>query len=114
LSISAAIVVTTTFGLPLKAEAQANAASPSQGAPAMRVYRDPATGELTGPPADEERTTAPDGADGSPPPLVIEPNPAGGVKIRLGEAHEHSLRATKDGSGKTTVDCKRGTAAGRE
>ena len=90
--------------------AGANTGATSQTA-AMRVYRDPVTGEFTTPPPSVQRGAGP--AAPQPPPIVLEPNPNGGVKAYLGEAYEHTMRVSKDASGKLTFDCERDGAADR-
>jgi len=116
----AAAVLATAISLPNTGKAaEADGASTSGDASAMRVYRDPTTGQLTGPPPAVRRSAEPDAttdstSPASPPPLVVEPNPRGGGKARLTDAYEHSTRATKDAAGKTTLDCVRGEAAPKE
>ncbi len=109
---SATAVLVAVLTLPA-ASAAADDGSSSNGSAAMRVYRDPVTGEFTAPPAPQPGRAAEPVAP-APPPLVIVPNPNGGGKARLGEPYAHTSRATKDASGKTILHCERGAGAARE
>jgi hypothetical protein len=109
-----AIVAVAATSLVVSVPARADDTTTPSDAPGMRVYRDPTTGEITGPPSSTGRAVAPEIPEAQPPPLVLEPNPAGGLKARLGEAYNHSMRATTDASGKTTVGCEHGAAAPKE
>ena len=86
------------------APVNASAEPATDGASAMRIYRDPVTGEFTTPPERAPAEAAPEAARSRPVP-VIEPNPAGGVKIHLGKEYAHTMRATRDATGKPAIDC---------
>ena len=116
----AAAVLATAISFPGTSNAAgADGAATSGDASAMRVYRDPTTGQITAPPPEVHRSAEPESTTdttlpASPPPLVDEPNPRGGGKARLSDAYEHSTYATKDAAGKTKLDCVRGDSAPKE
>jgi hypothetical protein len=110
-SIVAAFLAAAVGSASSSVAEEPNPASPAD-APAMRVYRDPNTGELTSPPAAAARRGA--AAAPAPQPLIVEPSAKGGVKIRLDERHRQTVRVTKDAAGKSKLDCERGVPAGQE
>jgi hypothetical protein len=76
----------------------------------MMAYKDPATGKLTGPTAQQAAalTAAPKGAatagTASRPTLTRPPH--GGVAMLLDERHERYAQARKDAAGKITETCE--------
>lgn len=77
---------------------------------AMRVYRDPTTGEFTSPPSEEEAssTTVPVGVTNRivPPPVLKEtPVQGGGVKLDLQGHFRSYMSVTKGANGNATVHC---------
>lgn len=76
----------------------------------MMAYKDPATGKLTGPTAQQAAalTAQPTGAATTGPaskPTLTRP-PHGGVAVMLEERHERYALARKDAAGKVTETCE--------
>ena len=81
--------------------------APSHGG--MMAYKDPATGKLTGPTAQQAAalTGPPRGvaADARPKPTLTRP-PHGGVAVMLEERHQRYALAHKDADGKISETCE--------
>ena len=85
------------------------------GSAGMRIYRDPATGEFTTPPAGATTLPPATGAlDTSAEGLVETPgtSSAGGVTINLGGRFQSTVSATADDAGTVTTRCRPETPGG--
>ena len=73
----------------------------------MMAYKDPATGKLTGPTAQQAAalTVTRKGTGIAARPTLTRP-PHGGVAMMLEERHERYAMARKDGAGKVTGTCE--------
>jgi hypothetical protein len=79
-----------------------------EGAAGMKIYRDPVTGELGDPPAEEEAQVSlpPDDALSTSSEGLVEtpsPVPDGGVMVDLQGRFRSPLMATQDAEGKITI-----------
>ena len=107
-----AALMTAGLVAPARAGDELSRGAPS-GAAAMRIYRDPVTGEVGVPPPG---AVGPAAERSAAAPLVETPGTSAAGWWKLGPAGmpRHAFVATHDAAGKATIECLPAAPAGRE
>ncbi len=118
LALATTLVVAPSAGAGDAGEAPAldgSAVAARASQPGMRVYRDPATGAFTAPPAGTTLPPATRALGAAAETLVETPGPsdAGGVMIDLRGSFQSAITATVDDSGRVGTRCRSSTDAPR-